>query len=140
MRRRTLLRALAIAALALAGALMLWTQPPAITQELAYRIHEGMTRTDVEALLGAAGDYSTGPLVVLQLGGLFDPIVYAQVMSAPDYGSASLWVTDTGFVEIRFDEDNRVTSCLFSPLLRLEQGPLQNLLWRAKRQWRKWFR
>jgi hypothetical protein len=27
----------------------------------------------------------------------------------------------------------------YHPLARREQGPLDNLLWRAKRQWHRWF-
>jgi hypothetical protein len=127
-------------ALAGAGALMLWMRPPEITQEKVERIHEGMTRVDVVSLLGPAGDYSTGPLLVRGPSGLpnFD-LQHWMYASAPDYGSEAVWVADIGVVVIRFDDDQRVISCWFYPLDRVEQNLLENLLWRAKRQWRKWF-
>jgi hypothetical protein len=49
-------------------------------------------------------------------------------------------VTDICVVEIRFDDDERVMNCWSGSVSKVEQGPLENLLWRAKRQWRKWFR
>jgi hypothetical protein len=140
MRRRTLLGALVIAALALAGAgaLVLWTRASAITREKADSIQEGMTRADVVTLLGPPGDHSTGPLTSSLGAYVFDSS--DDCGTSPDYGSEAGWITDIGIVDVRFDDDQRVMNCWFSPLRRVEQSPLENLLWRAKRQWRRWFR
>jgi hypothetical protein len=130
------IRLLAIATLALAsaGALVLWNQPPEITREKYDRIHKGMTRAEVEALLGSPGDYSTSPLVTMSSLSL-DPYDYKGIPPEPGL----VWTADIGVVEIWFDEDNRVTTSMFDQAQRVKQSPLENLVWRAKRQWRKWF-
>jgi hypothetical protein len=46
-------------------------------------------------------------------------------------------------IHVVFDRDGKAAGCtLYRPFPdadRAEQSPLANLLWRAKRQWRKWF-
>jgi hypothetical protein len=63
MRRRTLLVALAgLPVVVAAGAVVLWPRTPSrITLENCNRIREGMSRAEVEAILGPPGDYRTGP-------------------------------------------------------------------------------
>jgi hypothetical protein len=142
MGRPTLFRALAIAALILAGAgaLLLWTRPARITREKADAIREGMTRADVVALLGPPGNYSTGPLLAPSGKGPYVIDPDTRCTSGPDYGSEDCWVADIGVVEVRFDEDQRVMNSWFSPLDKVQQGSLENLLWRAQRQLHRWFR
>ena len=63
MRRRTLLVVLAgLTVVVAAGAVVLWPRTPSrITLENCNRIREGMSRAEVEAILGPPGDYRTGP-------------------------------------------------------------------------------
>jgi len=64
MRRRKLLVALAgLAVVVAAGVLVQWPAPTSrLTLENLGHLREGMTRAEVEAILGAPGDYSTGQL------------------------------------------------------------------------------
>jgi hypothetical protein len=67
MRRRKLrwvLVGLAVLLLA-AGASVARPRPDRITRENCGRVHEGMSESEVEAILGSAGDYRTGPSRVL---------------------------------------------------------------------------
>jgi hypothetical protein len=48
------------------------------------------------------------------------------------------WVGDNGVIHVWFDED-RVTDRDFHPAYTTEQTKFENLLWRAKRQWHRWF-
>jgi hypothetical protein len=63
MRRRTLLVAGGgLAVVVAAGAMVLWSPTNLVTEENCKRIHQGMTRTQVEEILGPPGDYTTGPV------------------------------------------------------------------------------
>ncbi len=59
--RRHKWKLLAVAGLALASvaAFALWPRPNRFTREDYDRIHKGMTRAEVEAILGPPGDYTT---------------------------------------------------------------------------------
>ena len=53
-----------------------------------------------------------------------------------------MWMSDREFVVVFFDQAGRVMRPEVPGYIRGErelQGPLDNLLWRAKRQWRTWF-
>jgi hypothetical protein len=81
MRRRKLLVALALAVAVAAAAVVLLPRPDRIAREDYDRIRPGMTRGEVEAILGPPGDYRTG-------------------RGESDFGdnSASRWIGDpTGF-------------------------------------------
>src|SRR5262245_23034627 len=61
MRRQTLLVVLAgLAVVVAAGAVVLWPRADRITLENYDRIRDGMTRAEVEAILGPPGDQRTG--------------------------------------------------------------------------------
>jgi hypothetical protein len=49
------------------------------------------------------------------------------------------WLTDTGWYTVTFDDDGKVETRGFGSGTRVTQGPLDNLIWRAKRQWHRWF-
>jgi hypothetical protein len=95
MRRRTLLAALAgLAVVVAAGAWLLWPRQDRITPENLDRIELGMTRAEVEAILGGPpGDYRT------------------------------VW-TDW---EMNLMKERRI-----------EQGFIENLIWRIKQLWQHW--
>jgi hypothetical protein len=52
-----------LAVVVAAGVVVLWPQQPSspISRQNFGRIHVGMTQTEVEAILGPPGDYSTSP-------------------------------------------------------------------------------
>jgi hypothetical protein len=144
MRRRTLLAAVAgLAVLVAVGVFMPWPQQHRITRENFERIHKGMTHADVEAILGPAGDYSSGPTrpdpdskssrwaMKSGFGGEDDAFPLAR--------TAIFWNCDELWVAVAFGPHATVTGAEPIASKRVDQGPLENLLWRAKRQWRKWF-
>jgi hypothetical protein len=121
-------------------ALVLWPPPSSrVTRENSDRIKQGMTQAEVEAILGPPGDYTTGPMLV-DLGGGYEPVNDAYPGLDRNLGSGmSVWRSDAGCVVVAYSVSGEV---LFSQSVegkRRAQGPLDNLLWRAKRQWRKWF-
>ncbi len=63
MRRRKLL-GLAAALLVGSVALLLWPRAPRFPREKFDRITHGMSRADIEALLGPPGDFTTGPYLI----------------------------------------------------------------------------
>ncbi len=132
MRKRKLQRVVAggLATLLAAGAFVLWPWPNRITRENCVRIHAGMTLAEVEAILGPPGDYTTGPT---------DPVG----MTAEDWpsgGEAKLWMSNEGWILLAFDQKGNVaTHGYFAPSVPQKLSRLDNLLWRAKRQWRRWF-
>jgi hypothetical protein len=137
--RRKLVLALAgLAVVVAAGVVVLWPRPPSrITRENYARVRVGMNRTEVYAILGPAGDDRTGPV---EYSGV--AIHGNELGPAPFEGrNFAFWLSDQAYIVVIFDEDERVQKvpyCL-SAGRRISQGPLDNLLWRAKRQWHRWF-
>jgi hypothetical protein len=129
MRRRKLLVALAgLAVVVAAGVIALWpTRPNRVTRENYDRIQIGMTRAEVEAILGPPGDYTTRP----------------QTLWWPPWsvGLSDRWRGDEFAIGLIFDHKRRVRVkyCADHIVLHLDQTAFDNLLWRAKRQWHRWF-
>jgi hypothetical protein len=129
-----------LAVLFATGAFVLWPRPDRVTEENVGRIREGMSRAEVYAILGPPGDHLTGPVEYLQDGFV--------ECNENDFGLQfegeywARWLGDRTLVDLEFGEDGCVIGG-FSKYhytgRRVEQGPLDNLLWRAKRQWRRWF-
>jgi hypothetical protein len=126
---------LALAGLAVvvaAGAVALWPRPNLITKENCDRIHVGMTRIEVLAILGPPEDRTTGP-VIDSCGQRID---FADRIdtSAPNSG-VWWWATDDWEADAYFDDFDRVSATHSLPNTRVPQGSLAALLWRAKRRW-----
>jgi hypothetical protein len=151
MRKRTRLVALAgLAVVVAVGAVVLWPRAERVTQANYDRIHKGMTCAEVEALLGPPGDYRTG----LGETGFVPPDGNTQhiywIPDSPDLcdpppklwtDDPLLWVgweSDSFGISIAVDDSGSVVDKLAAPR-RTTQGPLDDLLWRARRQWRRWF-
>jgi hypothetical protein len=131
MRRRTLLVALVgLAVVGAAGVVVLWPRTERVTRENFDRIRKGMTRQEVEALLGPPEVYSTGPTTT-------DGPAVHRFFDVGDTPHGSVWETDTAIVQVTLA--GSVMYAEYHPLARQEQGPFDNLLWRAKRQWHCWF-
>jgi hypothetical protein len=132
-------RLVLLAGLVLVGtaAFSLWPRPDRITKANFDRIKEGMSQADVEAILGPAGDYSTGRrLFIFESAGLSrDQISESEVDAAQ---SGLCWEGDTGRIDVAIGP-NGVSSAIYSSAHKIKQDPLSYLIWRAKRQWRRWY-
>jgi hypothetical protein len=119
------------------AAFALWPRPNRVTEENCDRIREGMSREEVEAILGPPGDYTTGPVLGnAYIGAVEDPYRFFSRAFARE----GVWCGDMGFIVVRYDGSGRTKSpAVFSRGWRQAQTPLGNLLWRAKRQWRRCF-
>jgi hypothetical protein len=155
MRSRTLLFVLAASALLLAaGALILWprSQTSRVTRENFARIQQGMSRHDVEAILGPPGDYRTGQTaLILPLnshGGFNGRLTPAQI--AYDAETADLfpgffddgctfelWQCDDAVIWICYDKDG-VSMWDFAPIVRVRGGLLADICWQLERMWHRW--
>jgi hypothetical protein len=157
MRRRSLLVLLAGLAMVVAALeFVLWPRPDRITHENFDRIRAGMTMADVEAILGGPpGEYRTGPTV---RGNAPLAEVPAEVLrtevdewdlfwDSADADSdpfevkpfGSTWGSDQGIAVVCFDDEGRAHDRWYVDRKRVEQTTFEHLLWRAKRQWRRWF-
>jgi len=143
MRRRTLLVALVgLAVVAAAGAVVFWPRPDRITLENYRRVRPGMARADVEAILGPAGDYASGPVWEFEwVGDSSYPLgFFTEHAGWGHNGRWGQWEGDRGTVGVYFNASGTVN---FAGFVTAEpvagQGPLANLLWRANRQWHRWF-
>ena len=151
MRRRKLLVALAGLAVVVTGLEALWPLPDRITRENCGRVREGMSRAEVEAILGPPGDYRTAIGVTeypsdrgtswrsdpnlndLNLTWQED-VDWAQ----HELFKQTIWVGDTFFVQCRLDDSGYVKDIRVLRR-RTTQTAFEGLLWRAKRQWHRWF-
>ncbi len=132
-RKRLLVLLAAPGALALASTVaVLWPRPSRITRENYDRIRVGMSRAEVEGIFGAPpGLYTNGPT---DLAGDFE--------SAIGFHGSNImvWGDDTLLVYVGFDYPGRIVeSKTVLNVKRRDQGVLENLLWRLKRQWRRLF-
>jgi hypothetical protein len=92
-----------------------------------------MSRAEV-ALLGPPGDYTTGPMYVPNAGFVVSP-EHPELRDP----SRAVWATDSALFVADFDRADRIEAAVFNRAERVPQGAAQNLLWRAKRQWHRWF-
>jgi hypothetical protein len=117
------------------GAVVLWPRPDRITQENFDRLREGMSRGEVEAILGPPGDYTTGPTA------RFGESVYlnGSPFDWDTINSVRVWSGDAALVTVKVDEQRKVVNAMCTFMHRVPQGPLDGLLWRAKRQYWRWF-
>jgi hypothetical protein len=137
MRRRTLLVVLAgLAVVVAAGVVVLWPRSVSrITRENCDRIRVGMSRADVEAILGPPGDYTTGPVAFGSSWNLISTRQYSPNENPARYD----YLTDSAWFAVTFDDAGQVNVRGIEYGSKVNQGALENLLWRAKRQWHRWF-
>ncbi len=161
---RWVVAGLAVALLAL-GACVLWPRANRVTPEDFNRIKEGMNLAEVEAILGPPGDYRSGPTVVtLPAYGRYPPGLVPLLEHKGHWqvwaSQTLVWETDEARVVVGVLPPGQVPPTIFRKALpnlgyekpdpggvisaryddmQLQSGPLDNLLWRLKRQWRRWF-
>jgi hypothetical protein len=144
MRRWKLLAVVGLAVLVGVGAFVLWPrpdQPDRITRANYERLRQGMSRAEVEAILGPPGDFRSGPTakVHTETGTLRMLVIAEKIIEDSKTCQRQAWVTDKMEVYALYSQSGFALATLCYSLDRQEQGPLDNLLWRAKRQWRRWF-
>jgi hypothetical protein len=105
----------------------LWLRPnPAlrITHENCDRIRAGMTRAEVEAILGPPGDYTTGPTSPKPTSPKWDgqdllPL-YVRLGLGDDPGPATCesWDCDSASITVSFAQNGSVLGAGFTPMTR----------------------
>jgi hypothetical protein len=146
-KRKVLLGSLAGLAIILVGVLVVSQRPlrPArVTLAHFDRIkgwlevnEKPITVAEVESLIGGPpDDYTTGPTGYPDQGGTWASV-------GPRLGekavASKVWQSDTGCIRVDLGPSGAVVGAYFVPCSRTIQGTLDNLLWRAKRQWHRWF-
>jgi hypothetical protein len=144
MPRRKLIGAVAIGLVALAvGALLLKlsSRPNRVSLANYHCVRMGISQSEVIAILGPIGDYTTGPYErhLSSSGSLLgDKSILSE--HAPGYEtlpfprSTLAWLCDEGEITVEFGPEGVVCRKVFWPVYPI--GPIE----RAKRLWRKWFR
>jgi hypothetical protein len=114
-------------ALILLGAFLAlaWPRPSHVTRANFERIREGMSRADVEAVLGPPGDYTTGPTALRSI-----PVSWA-----PPPGSPEFWTGDEGNATVWFDAAGRVAGSHFLRTGLSAGNAADRVLWRLERRW-----
>jgi hypothetical protein len=131
MRRRKLIVVVGLAVLVAVGAFVLWPRPDRITQENLERIRAGMSRAEVECILGGPpGDYRS----VLTVRISYDA-GYPFELAGP---RPAVWKGNTGDVSVHFSQQGAEMP-VFLGTFEVPQSFLENVLWRAERLWRRWF-
>jgi hypothetical protein len=126
LRRLILLAMLALLAAVAFVALVTWPRSDRATQENFNRIRRGMSRAEVEAILGPPGDYRSGETHDFVTRGWLPGDL--------------IWETDHVIIIVHFHESGRVRfQSIQLVSVRDSSDPLDKLFWLAKRQWRKWF-
>jgi hypothetical protein len=108
-----------------------------ITNKEFQRLQLGMTMAEVEAVLGPPGDFATGP--THPVFGEYLRISASTPDERPVFEARREWDGDQGAIYVDFDASDKVRRASFSPMRKDDIGLFDNLLWQAKRQWRRWF-
>jgi hypothetical protein len=157
---------LVLVGLAVVVVVVLWPRTQWISQENFDRITEGMSRAEVEAILGGPpGDYRTVRTVTELCPRSSEIDAEASKadrnrtlaegeVEADWYGNQGIvrvWFTSgvtawgrtavpaRGQPAISASEPPDLPFKSFDRTIAFKQDPLDNLLWRAKRQWHRWF-
>lgn len=139
---RWVLDGLTLALLAV-GAFLVWPREDRITQTNFARIREGMTRADVEAILGPPGEYDTRPTPYWKDWGdshkqvVFDEAEFWRALNA--LSPTQEWSTDTALIKVLYDRSGTTVAAEYWVMRREPTSPLDDLLWRVQQTWRRWF-
>lgn len=137
MRRRSLLVRLAIALLLVAAVAYFARDRVSVKQY--HRIKFGMSRPEVEALLGTPGNYAGGPTQPIIAPGPSDPPLLSERgadhdENGPFPSDYSIWQGDTGEILVRYGPKG-VWYKQWWPAVREKQSFIENLRWRVEHRW-----
>jgi hypothetical protein len=121
------------------GATVLW--PPVedrITFENFQRLRGGMTNAEVTAVLGPPGDYETGQ-GILVADSRRDAIFDAGEFARAPFSTQEEWGSDNALIKVSYSTSGKTVAAFYWGAELEAAGPFDNLLWRAKRQWHRWF-
>jgi hypothetical protein len=136
MRKWKLLVVLAGLAVVTAAGVVVWPRPNRVTAENVERLRVGMTRNEVEAIIGLPGDHSTQETVVMPM----TSTSWTDVIGETNRNERKdRWIGDDTWVDVAFDKTGQVTWMQLGKRNVVDHGLFGNLLWRAKRQWHRWF-
>jgi hypothetical protein len=131
-----------VVALVAVGTFGLWPRPDRVTRENFGRLKPRMIQSEVYAIFGPPGDYTTGPIVE---GGITerttDDTCTLVVWPIPHFPLpiCEVWETDGAQMEVMYSASGELMFSYWISQDKTSQSPLEDLLWRTKRQWRKWF-
>ncbi len=109
------------------AAAVLWPWPR-VSRGKYDRIKLGMSQTQVDVLLGAPGDYTTGRTCVSASA----EQVWAGASDAWLGAATSAWAGDEGTIWVAFDASGRVAAKRFQPGERWEPSRFEKFLHRLK--------
>jgi hypothetical protein len=126
MRNRLIIAFGFLVALIVSGASVGFRSAPAtITKENYDRIRLGMTRSEIEAILGPPGDYTTRPTSDLWQYGMFFRL---------SLNESLIWRSDAGTLGIRFNDAGISSGKGWADTNPEDHGVIGNLRWRLERQ------
>jgi hypothetical protein len=150
MRKWRLLGVTAAVLLVPTSAFMLWPRPSRVTRESCDRIREGMSRAEVETIVGPPGDYRAGPtgaafdydfhLADIPMGTTGDKLTpWDGGNNWPPAGATQAeWAGDTAVLEVTFDAAGHVLLAVWYSVERFEPRAFEDLLWQVGRRLEKW--
>ncbi len=98
-----------------------------------------MNRTEVYAILGPPGDYRTTLTTCWERDGA-ELIYGSPAKEFEEFGlELETWQGAAGNLYVMFSPEG-IDSVAFAPAGEPNRHPLDNLVWRIKRQWRRWSR
>src|SRR5262249_28973773 len=118
-----------------AAVVALWPRPtpPGASWANVERVENGMTRAEVEAIIGPPGDYRAGPTNYEPAG-----ISRGVIIEADERLYA--WAFDDYFLTARYDASGRLERMMYQVVCSpAEESRAGDFAWQLKRQWRRWF-
>jgi hypothetical protein len=117
------------------GVVVLWPRPERITRERFQQIVAGMNQADVQAILGLPKDLTTRPTKILFMSGTvhrFDSYELWQCECAD-------WICNAAYIRVIYSRSGTVVETNYCDCEAVAQNAFDNLVWRFKRQWHRWF-
>jgi hypothetical protein len=139
-RKRLLVVLFALVALAVAGAVTVLWPWPRVTKESYERIKLGMTRGEVEAILGVPpGDYTGGPTRSSRLKSEMEIAHDLSWSGGSPETWGEWWKGDAADVMVRFSPSGLAVWKMYRQREREEQTTSENIQWRLRRLVLRWF-
>lgn len=127
-----LFSSLIVGVVLLAGVFTFWPRSPQVTQARFDCIRPTTNFDDAVATLGPPGDYTTGPV---ERAGRVQLIVGVPTL---DTSRTERWRFDEAVYSLHFRPDGGLDHAVLIPARKVYQSAVENLLWRANRQWHRW--